>query len=287
MKTKTLLTVSALAMMVSLPALADDNAAVSQKTHNEVRAESATSGNMGEDAKRAWKDVKEDSKEAYNTAKTETQEAYEDIKATVIGAKNDADADYMINSQFTADGMLGSAVVNQADERVGTVKDIILNENGDASMVIVADFEVPGFDGKLAAFDYDLVTRQNEDGDVIMPLTEEMIDQATEFSYEADAKGDNLSIMPATGYSVAEILDADVLNPQNETVGEIENVAFNNGAASQIIVSFDEIMGMGGERAALGFSDAPIVRDGDDLDFKLSANQAAQFESYKKNTAKN
>lgn len=267
MKTKTLASISVIALMAAMPAVANE-AAVTKK---DTRVE-RSSGDMSEDAKQAWKDIKED-----------TSEAYEEIKATLIGEESGSEqASLVIDSRKTATGLIGKPVYNERGESVAKVTDIILDESGKATMVVVADGEFIGM-GKKAAFDYGAITRVEVDGDVVMPLTEEMISNAASFSYDAADAGDaNVRVIPANAISVAELLDGQVLNTKNEAVADIDNISLKNGRADKVIVSFDKVLGLGGQRAAMNFSDAKIIRDGDDLDFQLTANQANQFETYRK-----
>lgn len=109
--------------------------------------------------------------------------------------------------------MIGSPVVNAKQERVGTVKDIIVDKDGNASMLIIADGEFPGFDGKLVAFDYNVISRLNADGDVIAPISEENLSKAAEFSYDPNAKADGkICLIPGQGYSVEKLLKANCLS---------------------------------------------------------------------------
>lgn len=261
---KTLLAAaSVIALMASSPALADTNA------NNQTPAEASTSGNITKDAKKAWNNMKEDA-----------SEAYEDIKAVFIDEET---RPVVINSRHTASGMLGKAVYNGRQERVGTVKDIIVDGNGEASMLVIADGEFPGYSGKLVAFDYDIISRQNAEGDVIAPISEENIDKAAEFSYDRNAQSDGkVRIIPDNGYAVSKLLEGQLLSAEGQNVAEIENISFKNGKAQDLIVGFDKVLGMGGKYAALNYDAAKIIHDGDDLDFKLTPKQTAQFEAYKK-----
>lgn len=270
MKTKILATVSALALLAATPAFAETKV----ETKTGVKA----------DVENAWQDIKQDTSKAYENAKAGTKEAYEDIKAVFIDdeAGNDSST-VTINSRNTATAMLGKAVYNGKDERIGTIKDIIVDANGKAHLVVIGDGEFPGISGKLVAFDYSVIANRNPDGNVIAPLTEETIDQAAAFSYEAKDANDKTRVIPSNGFSVARLIDGDLVNEKKESVAAIDNISFKNGAASQIIIGFDKVLGMGGKHAALDFNAARLVRDGNDLDFQLSANQAAAFESYKKN----
>ena len=259
---KTILaTASALTIFASMPAVAAENGQATAPKAQKSR-------DVSEDAKEAWQNVKRDA-----------SNAYEDIKAVFV----DSNKDMVISTQHTAGGILGSAVYNQHQEHVGTVKDIILDADGNANMVVIADSEFPGFDGKLVAFDYNAISRQNADGDVIIPITEDTIDEAAEFSYDRNAESDGkVRVIPNQGYSVSELLDGSLVDPKGNSVADVEDITFRGGKASELIVGFDKILGIGGKKAVLSYDAAKIIRDGDDLDFKLTARQAAQFDTYKK-----
>lgn len=269
MKNTILTTVSVIALMGAMPALAE-----TAKTQTEINAEASTTGNIVDDAKAAVKEMKSD-----------TAEAYEEIKATLLGKESaDQNTPVVIDSRKTANGIIGHPVYNGKDESVATVTDIILDKDGKASMIVVSD-GMFGM-GKKAAFDYSAVTRVEKDGDVIMPLSEEMIDNAASFSYHNADKGDDkMRVIPDNGYSVSRLLRGRLLDQNKESVADIENISFKNGMADQLIIGFDKTLGFGGERAVLSYKDATIIRHGNALDFQLSANKTTQFEAYKKSLA--
>lgn len=280
MNTKILATVSAIALLAMAgPALAQTVVAEADivAKPGSPQAAAQSTGSVKQDVENAWNDIKKDSSEAYS-----------DIKATVVGDEQTnagASSTVTIDPRMTADGIIGKPVYNASGESVATVRDIILDSNGKATMVVVGDGEFIGM-GKKAAFDYNAIASINADGDVIMPLTEEMIDSAAEFSYDQANSGENVRVIPANGYSIAKLLEGDLINQKNEKIAEVENITLKNGRASQIIVGFDKILGMGGEKAALNFSDAKLIASGEnDYDFQLSETQAAQFKTYKDTVA--
>lgn len=265
MKPAFLATVAAVALSVTVPA------------YTASAEEPKTTGSVEKDVKRAWKDIKQDSKTVYNN-----------FKATVINEtdKTPTFKTVDISSRVTADGIIGKPVYNSKDERIATVKDIIVDKSGKATSVILADGEFPGYDGKLVAFDYGVITKLDKDGDVIVPLTEANMKNAAEFSYVDNAGGENVKALGAN-YSVAKLLDADLVNEAGDDIGDVDDISFRAGKANQLIVSFDKVLGLGGDKAALNYSAATVVHEDndakdDDLDFKMSANQAARFEAYKK-----
>jgi sporulation protein YlmC with PRC-barrel domain len=297
MSTKKFLTaVSVIALMGAAPALADNtmNDNVNAKPGSEAAAEQST-GSLERDAENAWKDIKHDTKEAYKNVKEGTKEAYSDVKEGTKEAYRDIKATYVsenetngnyptvtIDERMTSEGMIGQPVYNQQGQSVATIKDIILDSDGEAVMVVVADGEFIGL-GKTAAFDYGSIARVNADGDIIMPLTEEMIDNAAEFSYDRRGNSNNVRVIPSNGYSVSELLDGQLIDENKKTIAQIDNISFRNGQADQIIVGFNKILGMGGEKAALDFGSTDLVRDRNDngYDFQLNDRETAQFESYK------
>ncbi len=266
MKKTILTTVSVIALMGALPALAE-----TAKTQTEINAEASTTGGIVEDAKTAVDDMKRDS-----------SEAYEEIKATLIGEKtDDKNMPVVIDSRKTANGIIGHHVYNEQHENLAKITDIILDKNGKAIMVVVSE-SLLGM-GTEAAFDYSAIIRVEDDGDVIMPLTKEIIDNAAPFSDAKDEDNDKkVRVIPDNGYSVARLLDGKLLNQKKESVADIENISFKDGQTSQVIVGFDKTLGMGGEKAVLSYSDTKIIRDGESLGFQLSAKKSVQFETYKK-----
>lgn len=263
MKNFVLTTVSAIALMTCLPAMAEMKAGAG------ASVSANAGGDLAQDAKEAWKAIKK-----------EAAETYQDIKAVFIDQNNQT---VVINTRHTATGMIGKPVYNAKDERVGTVKDVIVDADGNADMVVIADGEFPGFDGKLVAFDYDMISRQDKDGDVIAAMSEGTIERAAEFSYDMSATADGkVRVIPDRGYSVAKLLSGKLVDPQGDEVADIEDISFKNDKAAYLIVGFDKTLGLGGKTAALNYDATRIVSKGDEIDFKLTAKQADRFEAYKK-----
>jgi sporulation protein YlmC with PRC-barrel domain len=261
-----------LALAMSASAFAEDSVSKSQA---EINAEASTTGHISKDAKEAWKDVK------HNTKQT-----YEELKATFVGEEKPAEGPYVVvQTRKTATGIIGKSVYNEQGEGVAKVTDIILDNKGKALAVVVADGKFIGM-GKKAAFDYNAITEIDKDGDVIMPLSKKIIDNATEFSYDKDDGTKGKHIMPVDGVSVAELLDGRLLDYKGDKVADIENLSFKGGYANSLILGFDKTLGMGGELAAMPYADVKLVRDGDDIHAQLTEKQSVLFDSYSKTITK-
>ena len=292
---KTLITaVSAFALLTAMPAFADSTLP-KDPTPNE-EATQLYEGNAPErtmnqndtnyvsenELREGWNDTKAAVSETADDVSDATRETYNDIKASLIdGSDRDNAPQLSIDARQTAEGMIGTRIGNTNGETVGSIDDIIVDRNGNAEMIVVADGEILGL-GKKVAFDYDLVTTRNAEGDVIAPLSEDMIAQAVEFSYDRNTDATDVQTLPMNSFSVSELLDSNVVDTQNNTVAEVDNISFSGGQADQLIVGFGKILGLGGDQAVMSFNEAELVTDEDrQPKFKLSAAKAAQFETYK------
>lgn len=209
-----------------------------------------------------------------------TKEVYEDIRSALNGKKSDVETSVTIEHRTTAAGMIGQPVYNAKAQRVAMVKDIIVNRDGEATMVVLADGGWIGL-GKLAAFDYKIMTQTNAQGDIIAPLTEDMMDNAAAFSYDRDASDGKVRVIPKNGYSVAALLDSHIVDPAYQTMADVDNISFQNAKADHLIISFGKTLGLGGMQVAMGFDDPTlVVHDGKPV-FQLNADKAKQFSAYK------
>lgn len=259
MKDKSIMLVSALALMIAAPAYAGS---VSVQTDNTTIGEDVTRGLRAAD------------KAMYDTT--------EDVKAFFIGNEDDAKmSPVRVRSNLTARQLIGKTIVTDSGDKVATIKDIIIGKNGRAALVIVSDDGLLGIGNKLAAFDYNNVVTQRYDGNVGMALSSGMITRAADFSYDPKDWA-NAKVIPAGSVSTNLLLKGNVLDSKGDKVASIDNIYFRNADVTQIIVGFNKTLGMGGNTAALDYDDMRMIRNKDgSLDFKLTANQSVQFKNFK------
>ncbi len=273
---KTFLTaVSALAIMVASPAIAETKTSGPDHTKS--------TGSFSEDAKKAWDNTKKDVSEAAENISDAVEETYGDVKEAMADNDDQTSVEKIVfDPNQTATVIIGQPVYNVNGDRVAKVRDIILDQNGNAKMVVLGDGDFTGL-GKLVAFDYSLITSRSQEGDIITSLTEETIDKAANFSYDPAEAGENVRVIPSNGYSAYEMLKGHVVDPNGKELANVDNFIFHNGEADKIVVSFGTVLGLGGEQAALAFGDTDVMKKGKSVEFKLSTNEAMQFEQYKKN----
>jgi len=257
MKIQTITAVSVLALMISLPAYAVDVSATA------VGGKTASSPTSAGDV---------------------ISNAADDIKVFFVGKDADELEPRLIQRNMTAHGLIGAGIINTRGMKVATLKDVIIDKNGRAILVVVSDGGLLGIGSKVAAFSYDKVVAQRPDGKVVMTLSENMVKHAADFSYNqkdwAKAK-----VIPTGSISVNALLKGDVLDSNDNKVATIENIYLRDADVSQIIVGFDKKLGLGGSLAALDYDDLQLVREHKELDFKLSSTQTAKFESFKTSVA--
>ncbi len=283
MNYKILATVSACAIMSLSPmAMAAEN------VKGPLAAETQT------DLKRMQPDpdqvlTKQEAERAWENTKDTVSKTARDVEYTLFGEGQQRGVDTKITADATATGLLKKPVHNATNERVGTLRDIIVDADGKAQLAVVSDAVLPGL-GKEAAFDYGMVMRQNANGDVIMPITEEGIKNARSFSYDQKDAGKDAQVrtIPAGGYSVDKLLSANVVDAQGKKVASVDNITFRNGKADALVIGYDKTLGMGGKKAALSFANVKLNAKGNgNAEFQLSAAQAAQLESMKDRRASN
>lgn len=190
-----------------------------------------------------------------------------------------------LREDATASAMLGAAVKNPQGAEIAEVHDIILDADGEARLVILSSGGFLGFGKKLSAFDYDEIVTQSSDGDTLGTVTQDVIAKAPEFRYDRKAgMGGDAELVLGEGQSVKKILEGNLIDDRDNAVGEVDNIALKNGAATHLIIGHDKNLGIGGENAAFVYDSLKVRPNGDKVDFKLNAQQSARFEHYRNAT---
>jgi sporulation protein YlmC with PRC-barrel domain len=206
-----------------------------------------------------------------------------DIKAFFIGNTDDDALDpILISPSMTARGLIGESIINNRGEKIASVHDIVIDKNGHPILVVTTDGGFLGIGSKVAAFDYNRVLSQQPDGRVVMTLSQDLIDQAADFSYDQN-DWSKAKVIPKASYSSKALLKSNVFDNNGKRVANVENIYFRNAAPVQLIVGFNKKIGMGGDLAALNFDELTTIRKNQTVDFKLTARQSDQFARFRQN----
>jgi len=278
MTNRILLSASFLAILAAFPAFAAET-----NTKADVSAGAkieSTLDNAGEKISNTADKAAAKTEAAYEATKAKSKEAYSDVKAYFSDDDDVAIvSDFNMGARLEAGDLIGATIQNPKGEEIGTIEDILVNAEGDAQTVIVNDKGVLGLGGKLAAFDADIMEGFNKDNEVIAKLTEASLKNAKAFDFEAN--GNKLGGIPTGQFSVKKILDSKVVDANGKAVADVDTVVFEDDDADYVIVTFNKILGIGGDKAALNFEALNLAEANGKYSFKLNSQQTAQFESNK------
>lgn len=287
-KTRVLMGASVLTLALAVPAFAQtaqdqnnvQNGTVEQTTNN--RGPEVTRG----DIERGWDNTKKNVKETTANVSNAVEQKYEEVKAVLIDEDHEGGSfeHATYNTGNTAKNLIGRDVMNSNGETVATIHDIIVDNDGDAAMLVLSDGGFFGIGGKMIALDYDKVVSSSDSAETLKPVSEAMIRDVSEFSYKP-ASG-KVRMIPADGVSLRDALDGDLVDAQNNKLATINDIVLKDGEAENLIVTFDKTLGMGGDHAALELDDTTPLRAEGKVDFQLSQKQAAAFENYKASVKK-
>lgn len=269
-----LMGVSVLALIVSLPAFAETKVKAEPTTGEKIER---TMERTGEKIERSTEKAGEAVKGAYNDVKAYFNEGSDDVVAVNI------------DTRLTADELIGKTVRNSKGDTLGKVEDILITADGDAEMIVINDGFL-GLGGKQAAFDFDVIKGYTPSGDAVVVLTDAQVGAAKRFELRADAKGSDPAktyVMPAEYLSVAKIMDSKVYDAKGKAVADIDTVAFDGDDADYVVITFNKILGMGGDKAALNLEAIDVQPRDDKYAFVLTQNQTARFDSMKSNAKAN
>lgn len=266
---------SVLALIASLPAFAETKANTEPTTGQKVER---TLDRTGEKIERGAEKAEDAVKGAYNDVKAYFNDDSDDVVAVNI------------DKRVTADELIGKTVRNSKGDTLGKIEDILITANGDAEMIVINDGFL-GLGGKHAAFDFDVIKGYTPSGDAVVVLTDAQVDAAKRFERRADAVKDadaaKTFVMPAEYLSVAKIMDSKVYDAAGKAVADIDTVAFEGDDADYVVITFNKILGMGGDKAALNIEAIDIKPRDDKYAFTLTQKQSARFDTMKSNTKAN
>jgi sporulation protein YlmC with PRC-barrel domain len=268
--TKTAATI--LALIISIPAYAADTTTTGTPTEQMMPDNS-----MSNDISKGISRIDE-----------EISGTTESIKTFLLGKTAGEELQpVIIPRNRTAKNIIGSPVVNEQGERIASTEDILIDKNGRPSMVVVSGSKLLGPGKKVAAFDYKKVFGQGQGGKVLMTLPQDMISHAVDSSYDPQ-NWTNVKIIPADSISASRLMKAAVMDNNNKKIADVENIYLKEDAPSQVIIGFNKTLGMGGDIAALDYTDLRMVRKNakGDLDLQLTPDQTVQIRNFKHSAEK-
>lgn len=300
---KTLLSASALALLIATPAAAQQ---------------------MDRNAPAAAKPATTDTS---RPATTETRsDVRTDTKAQVVQPPGTIDADKLI----------GRNIKNPEGETIGEVSSVLIGRDGKIEAVIVGVGGFLGIGERKVAIDWDDLQVRDNGQTVVASMTKDQLKALPEFRYAEDVDRERArtaadtrtapapavgttapagapatrtmtetrpaTTAPAAGttttaattgksmnlgeMSAQELIGKNVVNAKGDTVGEIEDIVIDNNKAVHAIVSVGGFLGMGDKDVAVPFDELRMGQNNAVLMSEASEDQLKQMPAWKKDDNK-
>ncbi len=273
--------VSALALTAAVPAFAATTYSHSTSNYNNYNPDNVIGNNPDTPGVRPAPATRYDMRQGWESFETGDAD-----HIRVFSLDNNAPAQNVyltVNENATAKGFINKSIYGMNGDKLGYVKDIILDSNGKATLAVISDGGVLGLGEKLVAYNFDSISGHTANGGLNMPLTKYVFDRTAQFAYEPSDAARNVQVMPQNSYSLSKILDGELLDYTGDTVAEIDNVTFRGSQADNVVVSYNQTLGVGGEQAAIDYgSMMRAYTDDDDIDLQMSEAQSRRFESLRR-----
>lgn len=262
MKTGIMTAVSALALMMAAPAMADDK---NNKDVPEVQEVTK------EDVKETWGETKENVKVAVDDTSDMMERFAADVKALFSDGQ---EGQIGINHKRTAAVLLDKNIEDAGGKNLGRIEDIIIDGNGDARRIVFEKGGILGLGGDKMVIAYDDVMKHSEYGDVLTPVSPEELDKLATKYNEAE-------IMEPGFTTVSRILEGKVIGPDGKTLGKVANATLRDADVTHLLVVFDATLGFGGDEIAMDYDKLGTRTRNGVQDFILNDAQTEAFAKYK------
>lgn len=274
MKRLLLTTVSAL-VLTTAPVLAETAADVNATATVKTDTESALD-KVGNSIEQGWNKTSKAVSETAEDVAEGTKKVYEDVREDIASTeiKIIPQADTTFAHDRLASTLIGATLYSDKGDKVGKIEDITVDAQGHTRTIIVGDGTFFGL-GKKVALNHDQFALDASSQKLVSPLTKEQLESSDDFNY------DNLA-----GYRVSTLLDGQIVDVNNKTVGQVEDIAFTNGQADKILLSYNQILGVSGDRAIMDFNLPKLVINGEqNVDFQITPAQVSELEQLGKSHA--
>ena len=274
---------SFLALLAAYPAFAADTD--KHTTSAEIKADARVAADKAE-AKldQAGDVISEKAKKAGTVIDEKTEQAgavvrekYADMKAYFTDEKDVATMSSVnFSGKLTERELMGRTVVDAKGVEIGKIDDLLVDADGEVEQVIITNNGTLGVDGKLVSIDSDVLDGAKVGGDAKLTLKNDDAKEAKGFSADQADAGASSNL-----FSVDKIIGSKIVDANGKAVAKVEALVFDGDEADYAIVAFDQILGVGGERAALDFEALDLSNMGGKYTFKLNEQQSAQFKQEK------
>ncbi len=175
--------------------------------------------------------------------------------------------DYNDDYNFSFRDTLDSEIIGARGKRVGTLYDILVNRGtGEAKAIIISE-EDQYYDQKLVNLRFQKIRYQEPDGDTLINVTEEQIDQRKNFDYTRYDKD--------TYVSLKNLRNGQIVDDHGEYVGEIDGLIYQNEEVQDVYFFVKQSLTPLGQARLFNvpFESVNLVEGPGGFDIKLSKEE--------------
>ena len=190
---KRLLTSTAVALVLTLPALAQ----TSTTTTTDTQSQSTTVPSTSQSGSSA--DTSQSATQPEESTTDSTAPSNDSSSAGQAAAADEAIIDEQQPGQVRADKVIGAKVTNPGGEKVGDVRDILLDEQGKVVGVILSVGGFLGIGDKHVAVNWSDIKLEGEGDKVVVNMSKDQIENAPSFKTAEDMKRTQQAETPSAG----------------------------------------------------------------------------------------
>lgn len=169
--------------------------------------------------------------------------------------------------------VVGSEIYGRKGQKTGDIFDVLVHKDTGKAKAVVLNEDESRSVRDLASLGFKKVLKQQVDGDILLTVAEERVEDTSEFRY-AD--------MDAQDYvSLRHLRDGQLIDFEGEVAGQIEAVIYENAEAQTLYFTLRPALAQQGAREfQIPFEEAEIVENRGGYDIQLTKAQTAALAKF-------
>jgi sporulation protein YlmC with PRC-barrel domain len=209
----------------------------------------------------------------------------------------------MSSSEVRSDKLLGHAVINAQNEKVGVIDSVILGPQGHVDKVVIGVGGFLGMGDRDVAVNWRDLQVLDNGNKIVVNASGDQLKAMPEFKYdEQHRRGSTFSMNDAGhasttadtraaaddrarhanagdptnsgGIDAHKLIGRSIVNPDNVTVGTIDSVILDNGGkVDRVVVGVGGFLGVGKKDVAVSWHDLKVMNNGEKVVMNTTKDQ--------------
>jgi YD repeat-containing protein len=209
------------------------------------------------------------------------------------------------SSEVRSDKLVGHAVVNAQNEKVGAIESVILGPQGHVDKVVIGIGGVLGMRERDVAVNWRDLQVLDNGNKIVVNASRDQLNAMPEFKYDeqhrrgstflndggrasttaaavdtqaaADDRARHANAGDPTnsgGIDAHKLIGRSIVNPENATVGTIDSVILDNGGkVDRVVVGVGGFLGVGKNDVAVSWHDLKVMNNGEKVVMNTTKDQ--------------